>query len=281
MSIVSSRLSIGLLGPLSARLNDESVLPSAPKQRQVLALLALNAGRVVTISMLIEELWGDSPPRSYATTLQTYILQLRNALAAAMPDDPVVRRILSTRHCGYLLEADVCRTDVDEVNQLARAGRMAAEVGDHLVASQQLASALQMWRGPALVDVRMGRILELEAASLEQTRLGMLERRAEADLALGRHADMLGELTLAAARNPMNENLCALLMITLYRAGYVGRSLEAFHRLRSVLQDELGVEPCPRLQRLQMAILSGDPGIESGPWSISQTYVGSAPARRG
>jgi len=270
MNTEFERLSIGLLGPLSAHLNDKPVAPSAAKQRQVLALLALNAGRVVTVSTLIEELWGDNPPRSYSTTLQTYILQLRNAVAAAAPGDSSARRSLGTRHCGYLLEEGACQTDVDEFNRLARAGRAAAERADHRVASEQLGRALKLWRGPALVDVRMGRILELEVASLEETRLGVLERRIEADLALGRHADLLGELTLAAAKNPMNENLCTYLMIALYRSGHVGRSLEAFHRLRSVLQDELGVEPCPRLQRLQMAILSGDPALESASWTIPQ-----------
>lgn len=110
-------LMIGLLGPLSVRLNETPVTASAPKQRQVLALLALNAGRVVTIPTLIEELWGDCPPRSYATTLQTYILQLRNALAAANAGNPGARQMLSTRHCGYLLEEDACQTDVEEFDR--------------------------------------------------------------------------------------------------------------------------------------------------------------------
>lgn len=261
-------LRIGLLGPLSLRLHETPVTASAPKQRQVLALLALNAGRVVTVPTLIEEVWGDHPPRSYATTLQTYILHLRNALATASSGNPGVRQMLSTRHCGYLLEEDACQTDVEEFDRRVRAGRSAAEAGDYRFASDELNRALQLWRGPALVDVRMGRVLEIEAASLEEGRLGALERRIEADLALGRHADLLGELTLVAARNPMNENLCAFLMTALYRAGHVGRSLQAFHRLRSVLNHELGIEPCPRLQNLQAAILSGDPALEaeSVPW---------------
>lgn len=256
-------LEIELLGPLSASLSQTSVTPSAPKQRQVLVLLALNAGRVVTVPTLIEEIWGNHPPRSYATTLQTYILQLRNALAAAQPGNPGARQLLSTRHFGYVLGADACQTDVDVFDRLVRAGRTAAEARDHRLASEQFSRALQLWRGPALVDVRMGSVLEIEAASLEERRLGAFERRIEADLALGRHSDLLGELTLASARHPMNENLCAFQMIALYRAGHVGRSLQAFHRFRSVLNGELGIEPCPRLRRLQAAILSGDPVLES------------------
>jgi DNA-binding SARP family transcriptional activator len=256
-------MDIQLLGPLSAYLNQRQVAPSAAKQRQILALLALNVGRVVTVGMLVEELWGDYPPRSSATTLQTYILQLRNRLAAASPSDLAAREVISTRHGGYMLEQAACRTDVDEFGRVAMAGRAAAERGDHRGASEQLGRALALWRGPALVDVRLGRVLELEATSLEETRLGMLERRIEADLALGRHADLLGELTLLVARNPMNENFCALLMIALYRSGHVGRALEAYQRVRGVLREELGVEPCPRLRRLQQAILSGDPVLES------------------
>ncbi|MEU9210525.1 AfsR/SARP family transcriptional regulator [Streptomyces sp. NPDC048415] len=260
-------LSVGLLGSLSLYLDGTPVTASAPKQRQVLALLALNAGRVVTVPALIEELWGDRPPRSHATTLQTYVLQLRNALAAADSDRPGVRQILSTCHSGYLLEDGACKTDVEVFERRVRAGRAASEAGDHRRASEELRQALQLWRGPALVDVRKGSVLEIEAVSLEESRLGALERRIESDLALGRHADLLGELTRVVARNSMNENLCAYLMIALYRAGRVGRSLEAFHRLRAVLNHELGVEPCPRLQNLQTAILSGNRALDV--WSVS------------
>ncbi|RSM81687.1 hypothetical protein DMH04_27485 [Kibdelosporangium aridum] len=273
-------MSVGLLGPLSLRLNQTPVTTSAPKQRQVVTLLALYAGRVVTGPTLVEELWGDRPPRSYATTLQTYILQLRNALAAADPGNPGARQILSTRHSGYLLQEDSCQTDIEVFDRHVSAGRAAAEVGNHLLASEELSRALKLWRGPTLVDVPMGRLLEIEAASLEERWLGALERRIEADLALGRHADLLGELTLLVGNNPMNENLCAFLMTALYRTGHVARSLQAFHRMRSVLNQELGVEPCPRLQRLQALILSADPILETGPvpWPRNRERASNSPA---
>jgi SARP family transcriptional regulator, regulator of embCAB operon len=261
-------LRVNLLGPLFASIGQAALEPSAPKQRQVLALLALNAGQAVTVSTLVEELWGDNPPRSYATTLQTYVLHLRKALAAAQPDNPAARQILSTAPFGYVLDKSVCQTDLEEFNRLSRAGRKAANEGDHRLASEWLGRAFRLWRGPALVDVRKGPVLEIETASLEESRLEVLERRIEADLALGRHRDMLGELTLETARSPMNENLVAFLMIALYRSGHVGRSLQAFHRLRFVLKEELGVEPSTRLQRLQAAILSGDPALDS--WSVTQ-----------
>jgi DNA-binding SARP family transcriptional activator len=256
------RVVFQMLGPLSAHLNHHPVVPSAPKQRQILVLLALNAGRVVTTQMLVEELWGDKPPRSFASTLQTYIFQLRAKLAKASGDNDWARRLLDTRHSGYQMAAQLCQTDVAEFGHLARAGRRAAEMGDPAATSKLLGGALALWQGPVLVDVPVGRILGAEVASLEETRLGVLERRIEADLALRRHADLLGELTMLVARNPMNENFCALLMTALYRSGHAGRALEAFRRIRTVLRDELGVEPGPRLQRLHRTILAGDSDSE-------------------
>jgi SARP family transcriptional regulator, regulator of embCAB operon len=261
MQTEPGRMSVQLLGPFAAWMGQRAVTPSAAKQSQILALLALNAGRVVTVATLAEELWGDAPPRSSATTLQTYVLHLRNRLAAAVPGGGT-REYLGTRHSGYLLDAG-CQTDVEEFSRLARFGRQAAEAADHRAASDLLGRALALWRGPVLVDVPLGRVLELEATSLEATRLGVLERRIEADLALRRHADLVGELTVLVARNPMNENFCALLMTALYRAGHAGRALESYRRLRTVLNNELGLEPCPRLQQLQQAVLSGDLALDS------------------
>lgn len=258
MDIDSTKLSIQLLGPFSAYLEHHPVAPTAAKQRQLLALLALNAGRLVTAATLVEELWGDYPPRSAAATLQTYVLQVRNRLAAAAPDEQFGRQAINTMHSGYMLDAKACQTDVEAFGRLSAEGRAAAESGDARGAADLLASALRLWRGPALVDVPLGRVLELEAAALEETRVGVLERRIQADLALARHADILGELTLLVTRTPMNENFTGLLMIALYRAGHVGRALDAFHHLRAMLLDELGVEPSQRVQRLHHSILSGN-----------------------
>lgn len=263
------QINIRLLGPMSAFMNNKSVTPSAAKQRQILALLALNAGRVVTVPTLVEELWGDYPPRSSLATLQNYILHLRNRMAAALHSDPGIKEVLCTRHGGYLLAESLCHTDIDEFGQLVFSGREAAERGDHRAASDRLGRALKLWRGPALADMPTGRVLELEATSLEETRLGVIERRIHADLALDRHADLVGELVVLTAKHPMNENFFALLMTALYRAGHVARALEAFHRLRSALREELGVEPCARLQRMHQAVLLGDPALGASEYGLS------------
>jgi DNA-binding SARP family transcriptional activator len=250
------QISIQLLGPLSASVGTRTITPNAAMQRKILALLALNAGRVVNVSTLIEELWGDHPPRSSSATLQTYVFHLRSRLAADLPRQRVASELLRTMHSGYQLE---CSTDVQEFRRLARAGRAAAEANDAHTASELLGRALDLWHGPALADVRQGLILETEAVSLEETRLGVLERRIQADLTLHRHADILGELTLLAARHPMNENFWGLLITALYRAGHVARALEAYQRLRTVLGEELGIDPSTRTQRMHQAILSGEP----------------------
>jgi DNA-binding SARP family transcriptional activator len=257
-------ISVQVLGPLAASLRRQTVTPSAAKQCQILALLALHAGRVVTASALTEELWGDAPPRSSATTLQTYILHLRNRLAEAGLGTREARRFLRTRYSGYLLEEGACETDAGEFGRLARLGRQSAEEGDQRAASDLLGHALALWRGPALADVPLGRVLESEAASLEAARLGVLQRRIEADLALRRHADLVGELMQLAAHNPMNENFCGLLMTALYRSGHADRALAAFRQLRAALNSELGLEPGPWLQQLHRAILSGEAALDPG-----------------
>lgn len=271
------KVRVEMLGPFSAYLSDQPVTPSASKQRQILALLALNCGRMVTVPTLVEELWGDDPPRSADTTLQTYILHLRNRFSETpTTTGHDARQLLGTRHGGYLLDGPSCRTDVEAFERLAREGRTAAEAGDHRRASQILSQALAMWTGPALADVPMGRILELEAGALEETRLSVLERRIEEDLFLHRHIDLLGELRLLTARNPMNEAFSEFLMMALYRSGHAGRALQEYQRLRTVLSEELGIDPCPRLQRLHQAVLSRDPALEadgSRPFSVRDTSL--------
>jgi SARP family transcriptional regulator, regulator of embCAB operon len=251
----SEEIFIQLLGPLAVRLGDRVVTLTAGKQRQVLALLALRAGQVVTTSMLVDELWAGRPPRSFAVTVQTYVFQVRRKLATALPPERDVKQVLSTRHSGYLLE---CRTDVEEVRRLVSAGRAAGEAGNASTASDLLGRALARWRGPALADVRQGPVLEIEATALAETRLSILERRIESDLAMNRNSDVIGELMALLAEHPTNEKFCGLLMRALYHSGYTARALEAFRQLRTSLDRELGVEPGPRLQELHRSILSGD-----------------------
>jgi DNA-binding SARP family transcriptional activator len=257
-------MEIALLGPLSAHLHGRPVLPNAAKPRQIFALLALNIGRNVGVPTLIDELWGDRPPNGCTTTLQTYIHQLRSMLETALADEPgrSAKEILTTQHNGYRLEEQASELDVSEFEQLTKSGRAAFDAEDDHAASMLLDQALALWQGKALADLPVGNVLKPEVTSLEYARLAALERRIEADLRLGRHADLLGDLGILVAQNPMNESFCAQLMTALYRSGHTTRALAEFQRLRSILVDESGIEPSPRLQRLQAAVLVGDSTLE-------------------
>ncbi|MEW1956732.1 AfsR/SARP family transcriptional regulator [Kineococcus sp. NPDC059986] len=258
-------MDVKLLGPLEAGVDGIGTAPTAAKPRQVLALLALNPGRVVPVSTLVDELWGERVPRSAATTLQTYVLQLRRMLTVALaPCGLAAKDVLVTRHAGYGLDIAPGAVDVHRFDELRTAGRAAAEAGDAHAASDLLGRALDLWRGPALVDVETGPVLSIEVAGMEENRLAVLEARIDADLTLGRHGAVLGELAVLTARHPLHETFCAQYMTALYRAGRASRALAEFTRLRHTLDEELGLEPTLPLRRLQEAVLRSDERLDAG-----------------
>jgi DNA-binding SARP family transcriptional activator len=255
---------IQVLGPLSAEVNGGSIVPTAGKPRQILSLLALYPGRVMPVPMLMEEIWGTEPPQSALTTLQTYILQLRRRLGTAMgPDAPgAAKEVLATRHGGYLMQIPAESVDVHEYERMVTQGRSAFEAGDDDSSADRFRQALDLWRGPALVDVRVGPILEIEVMRLEESRLGTVERRIDADLRLGRHSELIAELTELTARYPQHEGLHSQAMVALYRSGRQASALDIYHKLRVRLIEELGVEPSPQVQRLHQAMLAVDPQLD-------------------
>ncbi|HYO20064.1 MAG TPA: AfsR/SARP family transcriptional regulator [Dermatophilaceae bacterium] len=266
-------MQIKVLGPLNARVAGVSIVPTAAKVRQVLAMLALNAGQVVTARALTEELWEDAP-RSAATTLQTYILQLRRNLGGAL-DGVSERRakdVLVTRHVGYVLDVDPSCVDATAFEVLTSAGRSAFDLGHYESASRILTTALDLWRGDALVDITPGPLLAIEVLRLEEDRLGALECRIDAELILGRHHGLLTELTALTARHPMNENLHSRYLLALYRSGRQGQAFDAYARIRRNLIEELGVEPSGRLRRLHLDMLNTDPALDSPHGSVASLH---------
>jgi DNA-binding SARP family transcriptional activator len=259
------RFDIKLLGSVEATLDEVSIVPSAAKPRQLLVLLALNAGRTVSVSTLMAEIWGQLQPRAASTTLHTYISKLRRGLEIALHGhaDHDVKRILVTEQIGYRLRVPASDVDVGRYERLANAGRIAADRGDYETASRNLGAALSLWRGPALSNIVAGPHLAVEIVRLEEIRLSDLDLRIEADLRLGRHRKLLGELAGLCARFPMSENFCTKYMLALYRSGQQWRALDVFQRLRSAMVEELGVDPSTNMQRLHMAILRRDPTIEN------------------
>ncbi|MCC9711561.1 AfsR/SARP family transcriptional regulator [Streptomyces sp. MNU76] len=262
-------MEIKVLGTLNAEVNGMSIVPTAGKPRQILALLALYPGRVVPVPTLMEEIWGTNLPQSSLTTLQTYILQLRRMLGTAMgPGAPgTAKDVLATRYGGYLLQIPAESVDVYRYERLLAEGRQAFEDGEDERSATLLREALQLWDGPALVDVRVGPILEIEVMRLDQSRLVAQERRIDADLRLGRHVELIAELTHLIARHPQHEGLHSQAMLALYRSGRQAAALDVYRRLRQRLIDELGVEPSPQLQRMHQAMLAVDPRLDvlSGP----------------
>ncbi|MFF3889400.1 BTAD domain-containing putative transcriptional regulator [Streptomyces sp. NPDC001914] len=305
-------MDMNVLGTLAVRHNGVSVTPAAPKPRQVLALLALRAGQVVPVGVLAEELWGAAPPRSARTTLQTYILQLRELISTALGSSSGAsgssgssggagsgrgegpgagegrvldrglgaghglgrglgagrgvggcgraRDVLVTVPGGYLLRCGDGASDVREFERLAGCGYRAMDTGDHPRAARLLRRALELWSGPALAGVRIGPQLRVEARRLEESRLCALDQRVEADLRLGRHRELLAELTVLVSQYPMHESLCGQYMLALHRCGRRGEALDAYRRLRATLVRALGLEPSPALARLQRSVLMSGPG---------------------
>lgn len=257
-------MGVAVLGPFVATVNGTSLVPSAAKPRQVLALLAANLGRHASGTAIERELWGDTPPGCPAAVVQTYVKQLWRALAAALPaSGPDAKELLCRTHTGYVLDLPGTGLDSHEFERLARHGRQALARDAAEEAAVLLDKALAVWRGPVLADVRTGTVLQTEARRLEETRRGVVESRAAAYLSLGRHAELIGDLAMMADRYPLQQNLHALLILTLHRSGRSDEALRAFRRLRAALVSELGIEPSQRLQRLHHAILSDDPQLVS------------------
>ncbi|KOG76719.1 MULTISPECIES: AfsR/SARP family transcriptional regulator [Streptomyces] len=254
-------MDIEILGSLIVSEGGIPVMPTAPKVRQVLAILAFFAGQVVPIAVLTDELWAGRPPRSARTTLQTYVLQLRELITVALPAPGrgkkalTAKDILMTCPGGYLLNTRGGTSDVREFERLAGLGYRAVGDGDHAEGARLLGASLALWRGAPFADVQLGKQLEMEAARLEESRLCALDQRIEADLRLGRHRELLAELTVLVSRYRTHENLCRQFMIALQRSGRWSDALEVYRKLRGTLSRELGLEPSLALRQLQRSIL--------------------------
>jgi YVTN family beta-propeller protein len=232
--------------------DDRPLMLGGPKQRAVLAALLLHRGEVVSTDRLIDETWGERPPESAVKSVQVYVSNLRKALGDGF---------LVTRGRGYLLEAEHGRLDVDRFETLVAEGREALTEGNPQLARDRLREALALWRGRALADFAYEPFAQREAARLEEDRLAALEDRIDADLALGRHAALVGELDALVREHPLRERLQAQLMLALYRSGRQADALECYRRARRERIDELGIEPGRELQELERAILAQDPEL--------------------
>jgi DNA-binding SARP family transcriptional activator len=250
-----------VLGPLEVAGDEGTVALGGVKQRAVLAMLLLHANKVVSSDRLIDALWGASPPLTARKGIQVYVWRLRGALAGER---------LVTRSSGYVLYVEPEELDLARFEQLvAEARRAPAES-----AAAKLREALGLWRGPPLEDLAYEQFAQSEVARLEELRVAAVEQRVEADLALGRHAELVGELETLVSQHPTREHFRQQLMLALYRSDRQAEALEAYRRAWQELSEELGLEPSESLKQLEAAILRQDP-------ELSLPTGRPAPARAG
>ena len=238
-----------ILGPLEVVGASGPVPVEASKQRALLALLLLHRNEVVSAERLIDQLWGDRPPKTARKTLQMHVSHLRRSLG---PD------VVVTRAPGYVLDVEPGQLDLERFEALVEEARTAAPA----TAARLLREALALWRGPPLADLEYEPFAQGEIARLEELRLAALEARIDAEHALGQHVESVGELEALAVAHPLRERIRGQLMLALYRSGRQADALESYRQARLTMVEELGIEPGRELRDLEQAILRQEDALE-------------------
>ena len=247
-------MEIGVLGPFEVSVGDRRVEFGSAKERALLALLALEAGSVVSTDRLVDAIWGEEPPESVPVSLRVLVSRVRKALG----DEAGA---LATRSPGYVLAIDPERVDGIRFERLAARGREELAAGDALAAAATLRDALALWRGSPLAGLPL-MSAHGEVSRLEEARIAALEDRIDADLGCGRQVVVAGELESVIAQHPLRERLWRARMLALYRCGRQADALAAYQQLRDTLVDELGVDPSRDVVELQRKILAQDPSLD-------------------
>jgi DNA-binding SARP family transcriptional activator len=265
-------MEFGLLGPLVVRCGGRAVPVSQGHQRTLLAVLLLDANRVVPVGEIAECLWGAAAPPSAAVSVRNYVRRLRQALGEEGPAR------ISFRRGGYVISAGEDELDVSRFAALLASARAAARVGSWDKTAALARQALGLWRSEPLCDIESDVLGLRERPQLAESRLQAAEIRAEAELWLGRHAEALTGLQRLAADHPLREHLHALLMLALYRCGRQAEALTAYQQARGVLVTDLGIEPCTELQNLHHQILTADPALNLPPQASTTDRAGRSTA---
>ncbi|WP_440082021.1 BTAD domain-containing putative transcriptional regulator [Streptosporangium sp. LJ11] len=254
----------GVLGTLRVVEGERDLTPGPAKHRTLLAALSLRPGRTLTVDRLIAEVWGEEPPASAEPVLRVYVSALRKVVGG-----------IRTVPGGYLLDVDPDEVDAHRFERLVSAGRRARDAGRTAEAADGLRAALALWRGPALADVDSAELRRAYALPLEELRLTALEERVELDVALGRGAEVTGELRALVASHPLRERAWAQLVLALGQAGRRSEALGAYREARRLLVGELGLEPGPELREAHERVLAGGASARALP----NEPAGGAPAR--
>lgn len=241
-----------ILGPVEVRDGGAEVSLDGTKQRTVLAALLIAQGKFVSDAELSMLLWGANPPATLNAQIYNYVSRLRKTLGREVS--------ITRRSPGYLMRIGTASFDLPQFERLAAAGQSALLAGRYEEAGRLLRAALVLWRGPALVNVSEY-LIDAEGPRIEEARIAVVESLIEADLAAGRHAEVLPVLTRLVGQYPLRERFRAQLMTTLYRCDRQGEALALYERSRRMLADELGIEPGARLREVHQAILTADPTL--------------------
>ncbi len=253
---VLGAMAVRLLGSVDlVDADGQPVALGGPKERAVLAVLALHRGETVSEARLVDALWGDDPPRTATRTLQSYVSRLRRVLAGTSGIS------IESRQSGYCLCDEGSGSDVAEMERLVTQARQARDSGDHARAAALFGEAETLWRGPVLGELAGEPFALSEVSRLEELRVVVVEERVEAALAWGRHRELVAELEAMTGEFPLRERLWAARMLALYRSGRQAEALRAYQQLREHLGEELGLEPSPELADLESAILRHDPAL--------------------
>lgn len=240
-----------VLGPISAFNGGREFTPRTPKVRQIFALLVSRLNRVVTFDVLVEELWNAERPKTALTTAQTYVYQLRKAIEHELGD------ALVSKPFGYVMHAVPQQLDAHRFEQLVAEGRRSLQTGALERASSQLSQALALCNGRPLGNVTQGPLLGAYAVHLEEQRLQALELRIQAEMRLGRHRELVAELRSLVVTHPHHEWLHGQLISALSLSGRRSEALQAYQTIRTILNDDLGLDPSHELRAVHQSVLTG------------------------
>jgi DNA-binding SARP family transcriptional activator/pimeloyl-ACP methyl ester carboxylesterase len=250
----------GVLGPLEVTVGGQPLALHGARTRAVLAMLLAHPNHVVSAGRLTEELWPGQPADRATHSLQVRLSQLRQALRLAGEEDRLV-----TRSPGYLIRAAPEEVDATRFEQLAAEGAAALADGDPAAAARRLEAALSLWRGTAFADIETAPFAQAEASRLEEERLAALESRIEARLACGGHRELIAELDTLTSAHPLRERFWFQRLLALYRSGRQADALRVYRELRSILAEQLGIEPGAELRELETRILRQDSALDYQP----------------
>jgi DNA-binding SARP family transcriptional activator len=259
-------LEFRILGPLEVLGEDGPIALGGPKRRATLAILLLDANRVVSVERLADDLYSGATPVTAVTQVQRQISELRKILGASA---------IETRAPGYVIRLAPEQLDLKRFERSAEEASRARDTGDAGTAARLLDDALDLWRGPPLADLASEPFAQITIERLEEIRLAAVEQRVEAELALGRHGELVGDLEELVAAHPLREHFYGQLMLALYRSGRQAEALEVYRKAREVLVDEFGIEPTSALRQLERAILTQEPSLDLEQATARPTKTGA------